>query len=202
MANPDRLPMPVWIVASHPMMQVAGQVLYGAVACLTMAYWLGDCRPLPSTYLDLAAVARVSPPTWAKHGEAIKAALAEILPLLSTARERELAVRLTKRDLAKRAYDRRKLRGEPQPHHSPRHISKTRKARGASDAEQAAQAAMEAAGIADRRVAASELVAGHVASGLARVALPASAQSRVIPASGVASTEARRGLVDTARPPR
>ena len=167
----DILPMPVDLVIRHPAMAVAGNIVFSAVTCLAQAYWLGGCKPLPAETHDRMVLARTNSPAWLRHGAAIEEALSAILPILQRAREARLAEIEERRARQARGYARQAAEGRA-PHLSPHHISKRRKRHAASTADVIAHAALEAAGITDRRMSAAEMAGSAIiASRAARVDL-------------------------------
>ena len=200
---PPPLPMPVELVTDAAPVRVLGNVAHSAVWQLCLAYWQGECRPLPSQPADRQALARISAAGWARHEVEIEAAVALILPLLNHARETHLLTTEAKKARSARAYATRRLQNKPLPHELPNHISKRRKG-GATVEQVVAQAALAQAGVTDRRVADSEM-GTTIKSGHTVVAVPSRDDARL---SGQAprghtsvagmATHAKRGLVDTA----
>lgn len=148
--------MPVDLVCDHATTRLLGHVAYSAVLNIACRYWLGRCKALPEQSADRMALARISAPGWVRHGAEIEAALAEILPILSHAREARLTDMEDRRARALRGHARQVAEGRA-PHLSPHHASKRRKRGVASAADVIAHAALEAAGITDRRVSAAEV---------------------------------------------
>lgn len=158
MAKP--LPMPIELVLDHPRMRTAGAVVASSVLNLACRYWLDECRSLPDEAHDRMVLARSNAPAWARHSQAIEEALREILPHLKQAREDRIRDMEERRARQARGYARQLAEGRA-PHLSPHHISKRRK-RPPTAQELAAHAALEAAGIEDRRLSDSELASRAV----------------------------------------
>ena len=200
---PPPLPMPVELVTDAAPVRVLGNVAHSAVWQLCLAYWQGECRPLPSQPADRQALARISAAGWARHEVEIEAAVALILPLLNHARETHLLTTEAKRARSARAYATRRLQNKPMPHELPNHISKRRKG-GATVEQVVAQAALEQAGLGERQPTSAELRAGAMTVRGQTVDVRAATRSDVRPSGGMtgtgtgAASRARTGLVDTA----
>jgi hypothetical protein len=149
-------------------------------------------------------LARISAPGWVRHGAEIESALAEILPILSHARDARLTDMEDRR--ARMARGRARLTAqEVSPRLTPHHAHKRRKGSSAGPAEVAAQAAMAAMDVQPRRLGPGETVesviareAGNVravaGSGLTRLghaAHPAAPQHPAKPKTGMRETTKR-----------
>ena len=76
------LPMPVELVVNHPEVIPLANHAYHGVLTLAVAYWRSECRPMPTTAKDLAAMARMDLRSWSAHGKAIVRCLNIVYPII------------------------------------------------------------------------------------------------------------------------
>lgn len=88
MAKP--IPLALELVAFHPAIQCLAAPARHMVRAAVWTYWLGECREMPSANSDWVRVAETDLKAWARHGQAVKAAMAEIMPALAEARAESL----------------------------------------------------------------------------------------------------------------
>lgn len=91
-----RLRFPVALVMTHPRVVSAKSGVLAAICALTMIYWYSGCRDLPAGTCELAALARISSAAWYRMRREIECALAEILPLVKAAYEKEVSRALSR----------------------------------------------------------------------------------------------------------
>lgn len=82
---PKPLPMPVHVVLDHPAVRGLPNAAHHLILELAVAYWLTDCRDLPTANHDLAAIGRTDVSTFARHCNVITYALTQLRPLLASA---------------------------------------------------------------------------------------------------------------------
>jgi hypothetical protein len=82
MPKPVMLPMPVEIVLHNPVVVSASGPAYRIIISLTVVFWSGGCRPLPTGDAGLWALARCGASTWRKESKTVKDAISQILPQL------------------------------------------------------------------------------------------------------------------------
>lgn len=84
------MPMPVHLVEDASCMRCLTGGTRHLVRAILTAYWLGECRRLPTTDNDLVRLADTDRGTWFRRRDDVRAALAEIVPKLDIARTAEL----------------------------------------------------------------------------------------------------------------
>lgn len=89
MAKP--LPMPVQMVAQHPAVIALPNGAYNAVLALSVAYWMSECRPMPTAARDLMCIGRFDLRTYTKYQVGIHQCLKLVYSLLESAMSEERA---------------------------------------------------------------------------------------------------------------
>ncbi|MGC8477416.1 MAG: hypothetical protein ACP5NP_13765, partial [Acetobacteraceae bacterium] len=98
--------MPVEIVMHAPALATAAGPAYRIAVTLAVAFWFGECRPLPADDAGLCALARCGTSGWRKARPVVMDALGAILPALAAAhaaaRQRADAYRASRAEAGRR----------------------------------------------------------------------------------------------------
>lgn len=112
------IPLPHWLIWGHPAIETVPNTVHRAVTSIAVAYWRGNCNPLPADDPTMAVLARMPLQHWTPIKSAVMAAIEQIIPELRKDYGERLQSRLNKRrsaqELTVRRMAKRKTQTSPQ----------------------------------------------------------------------------------------
>lgn len=100
---PAPIPMPIHVMTDHPAMRTLPNAAWHIVAAILHAYWLSECRPLPTGNNNLAVIGRTDVATYRRHYVVITSALEAMCPVFGHAFEQETTKRRVRIERATKA---------------------------------------------------------------------------------------------------